>query len=96
MKTHVDPIHSDRQCRILRRQLRLATIEVAETVFDLTDVVLHRVQSTIDPTQPLENEVFNVCGHKLRYSAARSAPRLSASAEHAAMIGEDRAIALVR
>jgi len=79
----------------LQRQLRLAALEVTETVF-LTDVVLHRVQSAIDAAQPLKNEVFNVCGHKLRYSAARSAPRLSARAEHAAMIGEDRAIALVR
>jgi hypothetical protein len=96
MKTHVDPIHSGRQRRTLQRQLRLAALEVTEMVFDLTDVVLHRVQSTIDAAQPLENEVFNVRGHKLRYSAARSAPRLSASAEHAAMIGEDRAIALVR
>jgi hypothetical protein len=96
MKSHVDPIHSGRQRRILRRQLRLAALEVTETIFDLTDVVLHRIQSTIDAAQPLENEVFNVRGHKLRYSAARSAPRLSASAEHSAMIGEDRAIALVR
>ena len=96
MKTHVDPIHSGRQRRILQCQLRLAALEVTETVFDLTGVVLHRVQSTINAAQPLKNEVFNICGHLFRYSAARRAPRLSASAEHSAMIGEDRAIALVR